>query len=112
MKLSVASKTPTKENQVNLIVENFDYEKVSKTMKALDWKYFDSSETPTVGRLVMVSIDLLNSAYSEAVRSYSQPYVTISSGGFVATARRFDEDIILELAFNVASIDVRELVDC
>lgn len=98
-----------KEQQIITITNNFDFDKVYKVMQALDWKWFDSDEVPTHGRLVNTSSDLLRSCYSEAVRAYGQQYTLMSTGGFTAIARRFESEIYLELSFTVSSVDMRDL---
>ena len=98
-----------KEEQVKTIIDNFDFEKVQKTMKALKWTWYDSDETPSYGRLVNTATDLLLSAYSEAVRSYGMQTTTLATGGFCVTTRRFESDIYLELTFQVTSTDMRDL---
>lgn len=100
-----------KQQQVKTIIEAFDFEKVSKVMKSLDWRWHGDTESPSYGKLVNVATEMLLNVYTEAVRAYNRPVIEMSSGGFSAVARRFDSEIYLELSFVVSSLDIRELID-
>lgn len=102
-----------KQFAINDIVENFNWEKVHKTMKALDWTWYDSGgETPTIGALFRCATGLLHDAYDGAER-FKADYRT-GTGGFYARALVDDntkEIIELRLWFEVASWEHYEEID-
>lgn len=72
------------EKLIEGILENFDFERVKKTMDFLDWKYFDSDEPPTTFRLIKTAEKRLEGAYKKATENKKDYYV--ASGGFKAFA--------------------------
>jgi hypothetical protein len=94
------------EKLIEGILENFNFEKVRKTMEFLDWKYFDSEETPTTYRLIKSAEKRLEEAYKKATEDKQNYYV--ASGGFKAFAEYNEETGIvdfLELSFVLTSWD-------
>ncbi len=68
--------------QVEDILDEFDFQKVQKAMEALDWNYFDSvDKVPTIGELRKMARGLLNHVYS----ADPSPNDMAGSGGFEAT---------------------------
>lgn len=66
---------------VDKILDEFDFEKVKKTMDALEWVYFDSpNETVSVGELRRMARRLLDEVYDKP----ACPEYTIGCGGFEA----------------------------
>ena len=94
-----------KQKAINNIIENFNWEKVHKTMVALNWTWWDSeNEVPTIGALFKCATELLHGAYNGAEKEKST-YIN-ATGGFRATAivdEETKEIIELRLAFEVCS---------
>lgn len=66
---------------VDKILDEFDFEKVKKTMDALEWVYFDSpDETVSIGELRRMARRLLDEVYDKP----PSPEYTIGCGGFEA----------------------------
>lgn len=96
-----------KQKAIDDIIENFNWEKVHKAMKALEWTWHDSEgETPTIGALFKCAVGLLHDAYDRAERFKAD--CTAGTGGFYARAFVDDETkevIELRLAFEVCNWD-------
>lgn len=84
-----------KEEHIQYIIENFDFQRIYNVMDALKWTWFDSDDTPTIDRMKQTAIHLLNEVYSREV-DYS-----IGTGGFRAT--KYDD--CLKLEFVIRDID-------
>lgn len=86
--------------QIENILDNFNFEKVRKTMKTLGWTYRYNLESPSIQELRKTAkLNLKTVAFNVGC-------TTSSSGGFVA--RMFD-DCHLFLCFVVAEYDAREV---
>ena len=97
----------SREQLIDEIVENFNWDKVYRTMDALGWTWVDSEgETPSIGRLITTATRLLRDAYDGAVKE-QETYLS-GTGGFEAVCFVDGEDGIyrLELRFVVTSWDV------
>lgn len=96
-----------KQKAINDIVENFNWEKVHKAMKALEWNWHDSEgETPSIGALFNCAIGLLHDAYDGAEKDKTN--YTYATGGFYARAFVDDETkevTQLRLSFEVCNWD-------
>ena len=94
-----------KQKAINEITENFKWERVHKTMVALDWTWHDSEDgTPTMGRLITCAQRLLNDVYDLAL--VEKDNCIVATGGFRATALvdKDTKDIFeLRLAFEVCN---------
>ena len=99
-----------KSKAINDIVENFNWEKVHKTMTALNWIWHDSEgEAPSIGALFKCATDLLHHAYDGAEKEKAD-YMA-GTGGFYARAlvdEETKEIIELRLAFEVCNWDYYE----
>lgn len=70
------------QEDIDYILDNFDFERVKKAMDALEWKYFDSAEgTVSIYELRKQARYVLKSLLPYAERDYYM----ISCGGFEAT---------------------------
>ena len=98
-----------KQKAIDNIVDNFNWEKVHKTMVALDWTWTDSNlETPTTGMLFRCAVRLLHDAY-DGVEKNKCNY-SVRTGGFHARAIVDGEEIYeLRLTFEVTSWEYNEL---
>ena len=85
------------------ILENFDWERVHKTMVFLDWDWYDKkgSKVPTIGSIIKKAKELCLSAYNSNVDS-------VATGGFCAT---FDDGILtLEFVLCDCFADIRNYI--
>jgi hypothetical protein len=74
-----------KQKAIDNIIEDFNWEKVHKTMTALNWKWHDSKgESPTIGMLFKCAVSLLHDAYDGAVKEKIN--YSAATGGFYARA--------------------------
>ena len=64
------------EEQIKFILEDFDFERVRKVMKALDWKYDREKGIPTIKQLKSVA--------RAALKNVSEERPIVSMGGFEA----------------------------
>jgi uncharacterized protein YaaW (UPF0174 family) len=99
------------ELKINFIINNFDYEKVYKTMIALDWKWFMknlSYRTPSIDEMKEINRKYLKYVY-EFYKSYKDDEIEpmVSSGGFYYKIIEEDneKDFILKMSFEVASTE-------
>jgi hypothetical protein len=95
-----------REQLIDEIVENFNWDKVYKTMDALGWTWVHSEgETPSTGRLITTATRLLRDAYDGAEKE--QYTYLVGTGGFEAVCYVDKDDMYrLELRFVVTSWDV------
>lgn len=82
------------DKQIQEIVKFFDWQKVHKTMTALNWTWGDDKNVPGIGELVQTAVSLL-----DTVAEGDGKYSSSSTGGFVASI----EDGNLDLSFVVCS---------
>ena len=95
-----------REQLIDEIVENFNWDKVYRTMDALGWIWVSSEgETPSIGRLITTATGLLRDAYDGAEKE--QYTYLAGTGGFQAVCYVDGDSMYrLELRFVVASWDV------
>lgn len=75
-------------NDIEEILDEFDFYKVQKTMEALDWNYYDSPEkVPSIGELRRLARRLLEDVYEAC--SSAVPESITSTGGFEAACKLF-----------------------
>lgn len=107
----------TKEQTIHKILTNFDFERVHKTMQALDWKWVSSNgvKAPTQVELVLKAQSLLHAVYDSLVQDHgTRDYSKHATGGFAATATFCPEEreIVLELEFIVANWNHSDKDNC
>ena len=86
------------QEQIDEIMDCFDFEKVAKAMKALDWSWgFSDNASPSVPELRQRARELLRSAVDRKA--------IMATGGFVASYKSWDDGDSLELVFQVDSWD-------
>lgn len=94
-----------KSKAIDNIIENFNWDRVHKTMVALNWTWHDSAgEAPSLGALFRCAVDLLHDVY-EGAEIEKVDYMA-ATGGFYARAIVDDETkeiIELRLAFEVCN---------
>jgi hypothetical protein len=87
----------TEQEMIDEIMDCFEFEKVHKTMVALDWKWVSCKEVPELHEIKKAAREHLKRAIAEG---------TSWSGGFRAT---YDGNInVLELMFVVEDWDTRD----
>ena len=86
--------TISKNEHIQFIIDNFNFDKVHKVMEFLTWSWLGDIEAPTIEELKMCAIRLLNDVCDDDVE-------TCSTGGFKAT--RYND--YLELTFMVSDYD-------
>ena len=86
-------------DEIDYILETFNFERVHVAMTALDWQWTDPREVPTIARLKKRAKILLDTAYKEQI--------TICTGGLQAKYHPpiKDADPILSLSFVLTKTD-------
>lgn len=85
-------------DMIDDILDNFDFEKVHKTMVALNWTWARYKEVPEVPDLRKLARARLKEAYARKI--------TVSSGGFKATYEKWSQvRFTLRLEFIVTNWD-------
>jgi hypothetical protein len=82
-------------NDIEEIMDEFDFEIVHRTMKALDWKWACFDGTPTIGDLRRMARELLNDLINNK-------YEVTGSGGLFA----YRMGATVGLRFEVTSYEV------
>lgn len=105
----------SKEQLINEVLDNFDFEKVHKVMTFLDWKWISLSEgtneVPSIARMVRSAQQYLSMAYDGLAKaSHGDNRYMVGCGGFEAWAKRYTTgldkpDVLLTLSFNLASFE-------
>lgn len=94
------------EELIDGILENFDFDKVKKTMDLLDWTYADIGEVPSTYQLIKSAKSRLKDAYKYAKENKKDGHSF--SGGFRAFAEwNKEKETVdyLQLDFVVATWD-------
>lgn len=92
-------------NDIQEIIDNFDWVKVVETMSALNWKWAGQASVPNIHQLQVTAESLLASAALAVIKNTKKKAsVVIGTGGFEAQAQKFkDSDkIYLSLKFIVS----------
>jgi hypothetical protein len=95
-------------DEIENILDNFDFDKVKKTMDALFWLWYNTVGVPEIADLRKHARALLTDAGEQVMRNKElTAEVDRASGGFRAQAHRYpDEDkIYFRLSFEVATWD-------
>lgn len=99
--------TPEIQNEINTIMDWFDFERVHTVMTALDWKWFNSgNHVPLIGEIRGFARDLIRDCVDGMIHNQKAEY-SIKCGGFsVRTYKElYDEKVYIELTFEVATWD-------
>jgi hypothetical protein len=77
------------EQDIKYIIDNFDWEKVHRVMKFLNWRWGTATDgmVPSIGRLVLEGKRLL-----EELMASDKDVKSIETGGFVARRWDWEED--------------------
>lgn len=89
----------------------FDFEKVHKVMKFLDWKWASSrteNGVPSVSELMLKARELIYSSIA-GISNRSDPNYFVMTGGFKVSVHRCDDGyLVIELQFSISDVDNRE----
>ena len=97
--------TLTPEQTIEKLLDNFNFDKVQKVMIALDIKYFDSKETPTLEQLRETASNSLKLACVKQIKT-GKKKVRCAVGGFNSEVRKYkDGEILFSLDFRVADFN-------
>lgn len=96
------------QEEIDDILDYFDFEKVHKAMEALDWEWVSpyGLAVPLLGDLRKQARQLLTDAFKKVTPGLNSEFF-IATGGFIVQARTYDGDnkIYARLAFEVSSND-------
>jgi hypothetical protein len=96
-------------DEIEDILDNFDFEKVKKVVDVLEWQWFDAElGIPSVPELRKCARRLLIVVGEKVTKSAEiSTEATIATGGFCAKAYKYDdtEKIYFKLAFEVSTWD-------
>jgi hypothetical protein len=97
--------------EVEDILDEFDFVKVQKVMEFLEWKWCQAEEgVPRLGELRKSARRLLNEVHYKASKGLPGDEVMLATGGFKAKATKYDSPngalkVYMELTFEVTSWD-------
>jgi hypothetical protein len=89
------------------IVDEFDFETVKKVMDFLEWEWFTADDgVPRIGELRKKARTLLGQvAFKVLVSTEVEAESYISTGGFRASAYKFEDKVKFRLTFELAEYD-------
>jgi hypothetical protein len=92
----------SREDQIKVILEETDFNKIQSVMTFLGWSWFDASapdKIPNVDELKEEAKRLLEDAYDD---NNNESYSYIATGGFTATRLMYDGIKMLSLDFSIS----------
>ena len=91
-------------DDINEILDFFDFERVKKVMDHLNWEWAGSDGVPEIYELRQHARKLMNTAVTECIKSKQEDYFT-ECGGFRVECNKYNDDpkIYIRLSFNVTS---------
>ena len=96
------------QNEIDEILDNFDFEKCHKVMTFLDWKWFQTNSVPTIGEMRGNARNLIRDCVKGLFlqTSITKEY-SVETGGFVVNAYQSypGDKVYLSLRFSVSSWD-------
>ena len=101
-------------DDIDYILDNFDFERVKIVMDCLEWYWFDLDEVPSIGHLRKTARELLKEVLTKGIKNNKDFFQ--STGGF--EVKYFKSDNLLELSFvvedysNIDLIEEREGKEC
>ena len=91
------------QEDIDYILDNFDFERVKKAMDALKWKYYDSADdTVSISELRKMARHVLKSLISHVEKDCH----LIGCGGFKATVMHYEDcdKPVFELKFVIEEV--------
>lgn len=95
-------------NEIEDILDNFDFAKVKIVMDALDWYWYNTIGVPEIADLRKHARSLLTDAGEQVMKNKElTAEVNRATGGFRAQAHRYldEEKIYFRLSFEVSAWD-------
>lgn len=89
------------DDQIKIIMKEFDFEKVNRAMTLLDWQWFGVGRVPTIEEIKEVANRLLNDVWN--VDEDDSQFYTMGIGGLEAYKFVYDGLKYLELKFELCS---------
>lgn len=94
----------TKEEKIESILENFDFQKIHKVMEFLNWTWFGSGkEVPSTYKLIKRTEEYLNECYDYSLKN-KEDY-GVASGGMYVTSFYEEGEVELSAKFVITSWD-------
>ena len=93
-------------DDIDEILDCFNFEKVKKVMDFLNWEWFGSNGVPEIYELRQHARKLMNTAVTECIKSKHQDYFT-ECGGFRVECNKYEDDpkMYIRLSFNLESLE-------
>lgn len=102
-KVTVQPKATFTESEINAkineVIKDFDWQKAASIYTALGWTWYEIEGVPTIGDLVVKSIEHMRQAVQIAVANKDEGYV--SSGGLIGRAYITDGKLAVSLEMQV-----------
>jgi hypothetical protein len=89
---------PNYQSQIEYVLNEFDFKRVRKAMKMLNWVWFPINKVPTIKQLKEYARNLINQAVENP-----QSHCIIGCGGF--EVEKWDEDEWITLRFILEQVD-------
>lgn len=98
---------PLVANQIEDIIDEFDFERVKKVMDFLEWEWVDAEiAIPRIGELRKKARLLLSEvAIKVLCNAEIDAESNIATGGFRASAYKYDDKVQFRLTFELAEYD-------
>ena len=100
--MDLDSTVPTLDQQINDIMNRFNFDRVLKTMHAINWTW--RGQSVDLNDLKSTAMHLMD----QAVRSYQTNdgrWAQVSTGGFAARVEELSAGARLTLTFSIESVD-------
>lgn len=94
-------------DQIDEIMDWFDFDKVHKAMVATDWRWTGFDDVPSVEEIRADARKNLK----EVIERHSEEGGYVYSGGLKASLKKYDEGDVLTLEFIVSDWDARTFDD-
>ena len=92
-----------KDKSIQQIISDFDFIKVKRVMRLMNWSWFGSAEQyPSVDELKAAAVKRLSECWDGVITIQSQTFSS-ESGGFCARAIQNSEGVYMTLAFSIES---------
>jgi len=92
------------QNEIDYVMDHFDFEKVHKVMTLLDWKWAGYDDELTIGDIRRFARGQIKDCL-KCLFKYNEKEFTIECGGFVTNIYDSGDKIYISLRFSVTSWD-------
>ena len=97
------------QERIQYVLDKFNFEKVSVTMNALDWRWVtasgDSYELPSIHRMKVTARNLMERAYNDLIKDDECNVYTKGTGGLQATCSKEGDKYYFVLQFVLTEYD-------